>query len=161
MINAHFIDGGRSLLICFLDTKLLCVGIFVTCSYPVQVCLARSGHYTNGPSCGKAIYCTKCTNSFKIEIKDIDKIPRGSSSWSPATNSLLVWNLMTGLDVYQLTEKCTRTRNFFFKLSEHPIIQVAWGFNGLCAISGSPFGDVFLWNVETGEQFQVLSHGVG
>lgn len=85
----------------------------------------------------------------------------GNMAWSSTTETLLVWNLANGLDVYRLADKPIRTGMLKLKIKQNFVIQVAFGGQGKYAISGSDNGEVYLWDFESTQPTQILSGDSG
>ncbi|EGO28142.1 hypothetical protein SERLADRAFT_433992 [Serpula lacrymans var. lacrymans S7.9] len=83
----------------------------------------------------------------------------GNTSWWPATRSLLVSNLVDGVDIYRITDRPTFIRKLPVRITRNYTKQVHFGWNGALAVCGSDRGEVYLWEVESGTPHQVLVHG--
>ncbi|KAH7918998.1 WD40 repeat-like protein [Leucogyrophana mollusca] len=128
--SAHFFNDGQRIMVCYLDSK----DILAWQISPWK---------------------------FLWRHKLMSRI--GSSSWCEDSKTLLVWNLVDGMDVYQFTDcptdRFTLVRKLRVKIRINHTNQVDMDSYGKLAINGSDNGEVFLWDMESGEQVQVLAHG--
>ncbi|KAH7918965.1 WD40 repeat-like protein [Leucogyrophana mollusca] len=130
--TAHFFCEGKCILVCFLDAKEIIA-------------------WNMSP--WKMIWRQKLQTRI------------GSTAWHEATRTLLVWNLVDGIDVYRFTDNPTNRFGFVRKLrvriKRNHINLVQLSASGNFAISGSDNGEVYIWDVESGRQTQVLGHSKG
>ncbi|KAG1794228.1 WD40-repeat-containing domain protein, partial [Suillus plorans] len=87
----------------------------------------------------------------------------GSSAYSDSLGSLLVWNLVDGINVYRLTDNPTchllLVQTLRIKIRRNRICDVQFDSTGEFAISGSDNGELHLWNIDSGQLDQALCHG--
>ncbi|KAI0362854.1 WD40 repeat-like protein, partial [Pilatotrama ljubarskyi] len=85
----------------------------------------------------------------------------GSSAISPLGNNIAVYNVATGVDVYNIGIG-EKTLLKTYKLNKEPQsrhrLQTAYAMNGHRLVCGTTTGDVCVWLVENGHFFQQLSH---
>lgn len=84
----------------------------------------------------------------------------GGLAWCSTTQTILVSNLLDGVDLY-----CLKDRPYFERRMLVPRIrcnfpqQVGFARYGQLAISGSDKGEVYVWDRDLGDFYQVLRHG--
>ncbi|KAG2744842.1 WD40 repeat-like protein [Suillus brevipes Sb2] len=87
----------------------------------------------------------------------------GSSAYFDSLSYLLVWNLLDGIEVYQLTDNPTchllLIRTLRVRIKRNHICDVQFDCTGKSAISGNDNGEVHLWDINRGQVKQVLPHG--
>ncbi|OBZ70902.1 putative WD repeat-containing protein K04G11.4 [Grifola frondosa] len=86
----------------------------------------------------------------------------GSSTLSPDGRNIVVYNLINGLQSYLIGSSKKRTPRRHYKLdvpsrSKHRL-QVAYIHEGQALVCGTTTGNVCIWEVATGEYFQLLAH---
>jgi WD40 repeat protein len=78
---------------------------------------------------------------------------------------LLVWNLVDGIDVYQLIGEpaphLVRIRHLRIKIRRNRVCFVQFDHDGKTAIAGGDNGQVLTWSLSSGKLVQVLPHGKG
>ncbi|KAH7906901.1 WD40-repeat-containing domain protein [Hygrophoropsis aurantiaca] len=86
----------------------------------------------------------------------------GCSAWNEAARTLLVWNLYDGIDIYHLkddpTNRLELVRKLRVKVKVNRINLVRFDTSGKVAISGSDNGEVYLWEIKSGQRIQTLTH---
>lgn len=85
----------------------------------------------------------------------------GNTAWSAPSRRLLVWNLVNGLDMYQVSNGITLARTFVVRIRRNHVKQVDFAQNDSLAVCGGDRGEVYIWEISSGKQFQVLLHGSG
>ncbi|KAI6027711.1 hypothetical protein PISMIDRAFT_63300, partial [Pisolithus microcarpus 441] len=130
--SCHFFNNGKSLMVCFLDSK--------------EVIAWDVGSWT-------WIWCHKLVTRI------------GSTAYHNMTQSLLVWNLHDGVDVYCIcdspTEQLLHVQKLCIKMWDLHICGVQFDMTGSTVIVGGDNREVSVWNVESAKPIQVLSHGKG
>ncbi|KAI5983196.1 WD40-repeat-containing domain protein [Pisolithus albus] len=87
----------------------------------------------------------------------------GSTAYHEGSKTLLVWNLIDGIDVYQLMD-CSLyslkfVRHLQIQIRRNRICHVQFDLDGKRAITGSDNGQVLIWDVNSGQLVQALRHG--
>lgn len=72
---------------------------------------------------------------------------------------LIAHNLKDGLDLYQLSHREHLHRFKYRSDSEEYIVSTAFLHGGTAVIGGSSSGEVLIWEINSGEIFQVLGYG--
>lgn len=85
----------------------------------------------------------------------------GNTAWSPETRLLLVWDLVDGMDVYQIVDRPVFVRKFSMKIMRNNVKQVEFGWHGKYALCGSDTGEVHVWDIQDGVQISSMQHGDG
>ncbi|KAI5993168.1 WD40-repeat-containing domain protein, partial [Pisolithus marmoratus] len=87
----------------------------------------------------------------------------GSTAYHDMTQSLLIWNLHDGVDIYHVcnssTEQLLHVQKLHVKTRDLCICGVQFDVTGSAAIVGRDNGKVSIWNIESAKPMQVLSHG--
>ncbi|KAI6001909.1 WD40-repeat-containing domain protein [Pisolithus albus] len=87
----------------------------------------------------------------------------GSTAYHEGTKTLLVWNLVDGVDVYQLMDCSPYSLNYIrhlqIQVRQNRICHVQFDSDGKKAITGSDNGQVLIWDVSSGQAVQALCHG--
>jgi WD40 repeat protein len=88
---------------------------------------------------------------------------RGATAWCPITRRLAIWNLNTGVDVYQLSERPKWFHHLPVNVAHGTPKQVNFGHEGEQLISGSSNGEVNIWNLRetSSNRSQVFVHAQG
>ncbi|KAI6095304.1 WD40-repeat-containing domain protein [Pisolithus croceorrhizus] len=128
--SCHFFNNGKSLMVCFLDSK--------------EVIAWNVSPWTQ-------IWCYKLVTRI------------GSTAYHDTTQSLLIWNLHDGVDIYCMcdspTEQLLHVQKLHIKTCDLQICAVQFDATGSAAIVGGDNGKVSIWNIESAKPMQVLSHG--
>ncbi|KAI6095173.1 hypothetical protein EDD16DRAFT_1439248, partial [Pisolithus croceorrhizus] len=87
----------------------------------------------------------------------------GSTAYHEASQLLLVWNLVDGVDIYRLAyqpmSSLHHIRHLRLKIRRNYICHVQFDSDGKVAITGTDNGQILLWDVNSGQLAQVLHHG--
>ncbi len=89
---------------------------------------------------------------------------RGSSSLSPNENSIVIYNIRDGVDVYAVkaTGGGRRKPKRSFKLPKpartNYAVQVMYVNDGRGVVCGTTTGEVCIWDTMSGEIYQTLAH---
>lgn len=83
-------------------------------------------------------------------------------AWCPSTQTLLVWNLANGVDMYtiEVDKRPIRIGTCQLSLGRLLPVQVTFGRDGALVLSGSDRGSIHIWHA-SGQSFQVLRHTHG
>ncbi|OBZ77587.1 COMPASS-like H3K4 histone methylase component WDR5B [Grifola frondosa] len=86
----------------------------------------------------------------------------GSSALSPDGRHIVVYNMVDGLHSYLTGSFRKQTPGSHYKFDVRPqskhVLQVAYLHGGQAVICGTTAGNVCIWDVESREYFQILSH---
>jgi WD40 repeat protein len=85
---------------------------------------------------------------------------RGNAAWCESTQTLLVWNLCDGIDIYRIDDRPIWIGKLAINISRNMVVQVSFGVEPF-AISGSDRGDIYVWDLKTRSLQQVLRHDAG
>jgi hypothetical protein len=85
----------------------------------------------------------------------------GNTSWCASTNTLLVWNLLNGLDVYRISAVLSQVLKVPMKIRKNNVKQVSCALEAEHLVTGSDNGEVYVLHSNTGNAVQVLNHGPG
>ncbi|KAI6114731.1 WD40-repeat-containing domain protein [Pisolithus croceorrhizus] len=87
----------------------------------------------------------------------------GSTAYHEGNKTLLVWNLVDGIDVYQLMDCSPYSLNYVrhlqIRVRQNRICHVQFDSDGKKAITGGDNGQVLIWDVSSGQVVQALCHG--
>ncbi|KAI0309408.1 WD40-repeat-containing domain protein [Amylostereum chailletii] len=134
---------------------------------PAGTSLARSVHFFNS---GKSLMVGHL-DSKQMVAWNIDpwarlwtqtfRKPIGGTAWSPETRRLLIWNLDDGVDVYQLQQSGRLLHVILLKVEVKHYFPKLLGFGqqGKLALFGGDMGDVYVWDIDSGNLLQTLAHG--
>lgn len=86
---------------------------------------------------------------------------RGNSAWDDETQTLLVWNLEDGIDIYHIDNGLNRVGKINMKIHQNMVIQLEFCNHHSYFISGSDHGDVYIWDVNSQRPYQILHHSPG
>lgn len=107
--------------------------------------------------------CVNQVTSSRMTLTD--NAARGNLAWSTHSNTLLVWNLSDGVDVYHIQHhgQPVWVKKLGMDVKRNMVVQVAFGNEGKLAMSGSDRGEVWIWDLgaETSQDAQVLVHSKG
>ena len=164
-ITAHFYEQGRSIMVGFLDSRELWVlHTHDTLRSSHHSSLVSGMTFIHGDKSGNRSSRHRCT--FQISLTDMHDWSwhSGNSAYHEATGTLLVWNLIDGMDVYNLTaQQNSATFVFSRKININfwhtHISHICLDASGRVAICGSDMGEVYIYEVSTGSLRQVLPHG--
>ncbi|KAI6104833.1 WD40-repeat-containing domain protein, partial [Pisolithus croceorrhizus] len=127
--SCHFFNNGKSLMVCFLDSKEVI-----------------------------AWNVSPWTRIWRYKL--VTRI--GSTAYHDTMQSLLVWNLHDGVDVYRMcnspTEQLLHVWKLHIKTRDLRICAVQFDATRSAAIVGGDNGEVSIWNIESAKPMQVLSH---
>lgn len=168
--NIHFIDGGTQVLISYLNHGLLLSSDCILFGRMSPLIIVNSCFdivsgdtlWSMEPREGYPLMWVLESLSFN-EAAMVDISASGSSALSPNEHRLLVHNLRNGLDLYRLDKNKFLCRSRTFKFNDkqpdknYPV-SVAFVHEGAGVVSGAQAGSVFVWETNSGEQFQVLEH---
>ncbi|KAI6004758.1 hypothetical protein EDD15DRAFT_2155447, partial [Pisolithus albus] len=136
---------------------------------PSRRALARTCHFfSNGKSLMVGFLDSKEVIAWNVSPwtriwrhKLVTRI--GSTAYNDTTQSLLVWNLHDGVDIYRICDSPTERLLHVWKLRlqtrDLRICGVQFDVTGSTAIVGGDNGEVSVWNIDSAKPMQVLSHG--
>ncbi|KAM6491158.1 WD40-repeat-containing domain protein, partial [Amanita muscaria] len=82
----------------------------------------------------------------------------GNTAWSEESQTLLVWNLYDGIDVYRIDKGPIWIAKLAMNISRNMVVQMSFVSEPNYAVSGSDNGDVYVWDISTHSPQQVLHH---
>ncbi|KAN0074688.1 hypothetical protein V8E55_011737, partial [Tylopilus felleus] len=93
----------------------------------------------------------------------LDARELGNTAYHEATGTLLIWNLMDGINVYCLSTQPSVTFTFSRRIKVNfrrtCISHIGLDVGGQVGICRSDTGEVYIWEITTGSLRQVLPHG--
>ena len=168
--TCHFFDNEKSVMVCFLDSKEVCVSqlqilkIFIPflLQYGVE-CFTMDTDLAPQAGDKNVKLLPSCSNLPRIKLTYVTC--SGSTAYHDMTKSLLVWNLHDGVDFYRIcdspTERLLHVQKLRIKTRDLRICGVQFDVSGRTAIVGGDNGEVCIWDIESAKPMQVLSHGKG
>ncbi|KAF8324741.1 WD40-repeat-containing domain protein, partial [Amanita rubescens] len=166
--NKLAIVGGCHLTILNIDIEQPDTGAFTTLACDPEPpstfpALARTVHFINlgrsvivGHLDAKTLSVWNVSPWKKVWIHRI-ATRVGNAAWCESTQTLLVWNLCDGIDIYRIDGRPIWIGKLAINISRNMVVQVSFGVEPF-AISGSDRGDIYIWDLKTRSLQQVLRH---
>lgn len=87
--------------------------------------------------------------------------PSGNTAWSKTSQKLAIWNLMDGIDIYNVSDRLSRVGKLRIPIKHNFPVQVAFGAQDSTVVSGSDSGEIYIWDLKSEKPLQILIHSPG
>lgn len=85
----------------------------------------------------------------------------GNTAWSKTSQKLLIWNLMDGIDVYNVSDRLLWVGKLRVPIKHNFPVQVVFGAQDSTVVSGSDSGEIYIWDLKSEKPLQILIHSPG